>query len=37
MMMHKVLHPGDDIDRLYVSKKEGRRSTHIEYDDSKIT
>ena len=25
MMMHKALHPRDDIDRLYVSRKEGRR------------
>ena len=25
MMMHKVLHPRDDIDRLYVSRKEGGR------------
>ena len=23
--MHKVLHPRDDVDRLYVSRKEGRR------------
>ena len=25
MMMHKALHPRDDIVRLYVSTKEGRR------------
>ena len=25
MTMHKVLHPRDDVDRLYVSKKEGKR------------
>ena len=25
MAMHKALHPGDDVDRLYVSKKEGGR------------
>ena len=23
--IHKALHPGDDVDRLYVSRKEGRR------------
>ena len=23
--MHQTLHPKDDFDRLYVSKKEGRR------------
>ena len=23
--MHKASHPRDDVDRLYVSKKEGRR------------
>ena len=23
--MHKSLHPGDDVDRLYVSRKEGGR------------
>ena len=23
--MHKALHPGDDVDRLYVSRKEGGR------------
>ena len=23
--VHKVLHPRDDVDRLYVSRKEGRR------------
>ena len=25
MMMHKALHPRDDIDRLYASRKEGKR------------
>ena len=25
MTMHKAFHPGDDIDRLYVSRKEGGR------------
>ena len=25
MTMHKVLHPIDDIDKLYVSRKKGRR------------
>ena len=25
MTMHKVLHPRDDVDRLYVSRKEGRK------------
>ena len=25
MPMHKALHPRDDVDRLYVSSKEGRR------------
>ena len=29
--MHKALHPGDDVDRLYVSRKEGGRGlTSIE-------
>ena len=23
--MHKALHPGDDVDRLYVLRKQGRR------------
>ena len=31
MMMHKALHPVDDIDRLYMSKQEGERGlTNIE-------
>ena len=31
MMMHKALHPRDDIDRLYVSRKERERGpTSIE-------
>ena len=25
MTVHKAIHPRDDVDRLYVSKKEGRR------------
>ena len=25
MTMHKALHPRDEVDRLYVSRKEGRR------------
>ena len=25
MTLHKALHPRDDVDRLYVSRKEGRR------------
>ena len=25
MIMHKTLHPRDDIDRLYMSRKEGER------------
>ena len=25
MIRHKALHPKDDVDRLYVSRKEGRR------------
>ena len=25
MTMHKALHPRDDVDRLYVSRKEGER------------
>ena len=25
MTMHKALHPRDDVDRLYVSRKEGGR------------
>ena len=27
--MHKALHPRDDIDRLYESRKEGRRGLEI--------
>ena len=30
MTMHKTLHPRDDDDRLYVSRKGGRRLTSIE-------
>ena len=25
MTTHKALHPGDDVNRLYLSRKEGRR------------
>ena len=30
MMMHKALHPRDDVDKLYVSRKEGRGLTSIQ-------
>ena len=31
MTIHKALHPRDDVDRLYVSRKEGgRRLANIE-------
>ena len=30
MTMHKALHPRDNINRLYLSKKEGREHTSIE-------
>ena len=44
MTMHKALHPRDDVDRLYVSKKKGKEDlpasktalTH-RYNDSKTT
>ena len=29
MIMHKALHPRDDVDRLYVSRKEGGRGLAI--------
>ncbi len=29
MNMHKALHPRDDVDRLYVSRKEGVRGLAI--------
>ena len=29
MTMHKALHPKDDVDRLYVSRKEGERGLTI--------
>ena len=29
MTMHKALHPRDDVDRLYVSRKEGGRGITI--------
>ena len=36
MTLHKVLHPKDDVDRLYVSRKEeGRGLASVE--DSKTT
>ena len=31
--MHKALHPRDDVDRLYVSRKEGGRG-HTSIQDS---
>ena len=33
MTMHKVLYPRDDVDRLYVSRKEGGRE-HARIEDS---
>ena len=39
MTMHKTIHPRDDVDRLYVSRKEGRRglvSIEDSVDESKI-
>ena len=33
MTTHKVLHPRDDVDRLYVSRKEGGRG-HASIEDS---
>ena len=33
MTMHKTLHPRDDIDRLYVSRKEEERR-HASIEDS---
>ena len=30
MTMHKALHPIDDVDRLYVSRKEGRGFASME-------
>ena len=33
MTMHKALHPKDDVDRLYVSRKEGGRG-HASIEDS---
>ena len=33
MTMHKALHPRDDIDRLYVSRKEGGREL-VSIEDS---
>ena len=32
MTMHKALHPRDDVDRLYVSRKEGGRGLVITED-----
>ena len=40
MTMHEALHPRDDIDRLYVSRKVGRKvltSTEDSVDESKTT
>ena len=28
MTMHKTLHPRDDVDRLYATRKEGRRGLY---------
>ena len=36
MTMHKALHPRDDVDRLYVSRKEGGRG-HASIEDSVYT
>ena len=33
MTMHKALHPRDDVDRLYVSRKEGGRGL-VSIEDS---
>ena len=34
MTMHKALHPRDDVDRVYLSRKEGERGlTSIEDSD----
>ena len=33
MTMHKALHPRDDVDRLYVSRKKGGRG-HTSTEDS---
>ena len=32
MTMHKALHPRDDVDRLYVSRKEGGRGLYSTED-----
>ena len=38
MTMHKALHPRDDVDRLYVSRKEGGRGlASTEGSDTKTT
>ena len=39
MTMHKALHPRDDVDRLYVSRKKEDWKLHgcIIYDDSKAS
>ena len=37
MTMHRALHPRDDVDRLYVSRKEGGRALTQRYNDSKTT
>ena len=34
MTMHKALHPRDDVDRLYVSRKEGGRGLLASIEDS---
>ena len=33
MTMHKALHPRDDVDKLYVSRREGGRG-HASIEDS---
>ena len=33
MTIHKALHPGDDVDRIYVSRKGGGRG-HVSIEDS---
>ena len=33
MTMHKALHPRDDVDRLYVPRKEGGRGL-VSFEDS---
>ena len=37
MTMHKALHPRDDVDRLYVSRKEGGRGLASIHDSIDTT